>query len=271
MINKLIEQPANLWNRLTGQPVERPAAKTTKTMAVNPSELPGHYPAQISALYKTYLNIDMAPEQVIPYHSQVYQKLVLMTSKDGRLLRGLIGFTVMEVEGRQLIYVGALVVQAGFRGGSKLYLPLFFKVLAHKLRHLHSKSYLFGAIVNPYAYAAGARRINSMLPSPDAPTISASLLDLAISGLKTLYGLDDARHFDRQRGLVHSPIALQPVIEKPLDLNQPHLRFFAERNPDFQSGVALIYMVPLTAQMLGHVFTTLVLKPRHRAAAGRRH
>lgn len=227
---------------------KRTLHKQTKTFTIQPEKIPPHYITQISDLLKRYLHFDMAPEALIPYFSRAYSRFYLMTSADAKRVHGIAGTNVLTVDNVQLIYLGAVVVEAGFRGISTLYQPIYRDVLTRRIARPHQRSYLFGAIVNPYAYAAMARRFSTLYPSPAHPTLGTEMLDLTVSGLTELYGtkLD----FDREQGLVRPTVAMAPVAEKPLDSHNDALNFYAARNPGYREGVGLIYAVPLTVGTL---------------------
>jgi hypothetical protein len=233
----------------------RTLPKQTKTFTMKPEEIPANYVDQIADLLWRYLQFKMAPDALIPYFSRAYSRFYLTTSADGKQVLGCAGINVLEIDGIQMVYLGAVVVEAGSRGTAALYQPIFRDVLRHRLACPHQKSYLFGAIVNPYAYAAMARRFGTLYPSPAHPTLGTEMLELAASGLTKLYGT--GLDFDRTQGLVRPPVAMAPVAEKPLDSRNTALNFYAERNPGYREGVGLIYAVPLSLGTFAGVWRSL--------------
>ena len=143
-----------------------------------------------------------------------------------------------------MIYLGAVVVEAGFRGISTLYQPIFRDILRLRRLHLNQESFLFGAVANPYAYAALAKRVHTLLPAPAHPRLETHILDRTVEGLSRLYGT--GLDFDRTNGLVRPSIALSPVAEKQPNRRDAMLNFFVARNPGYQEGVGLLYAAPLT-------------------------
>lgn len=247
-------------SRLIGLPTRQLVSPQTKTMILNPDAIPDIYLGQISALLKIYLAFDLPPDQVKAYFGRKYEQFVLLTSEDGAELYGFAGLNILDVEQTQLIYLGAVVVKAGFRGRGKIYRPIFYRALRQKIRQPWKKIYLFGATVNPYAYACIARRINTVLPSPEVPDLPEPVKRIAIKGLQKIYNLDKPEHFDLEKGYVYPAISVQPLEERPVDLSNPTLKFFVDRNPNYKTGVALIFVMPLTMRTLGQGFKALIFK-----------
>ena len=245
-----------------------PAPHRTRTIVVKPEAIPDIYLGQISELLKTYLNAELGPDQVIPYMSRVYRRFVLLTSANGRLLCGFAGVGLVPVESTQLLYLGAAVVRSGYRGGSKLYRPLLYHILAHRLKHPQQDLYVFGAMVNPYAYAALSRRITTLRPTPTDPDLPDAIKRKTIVGLKQLYDIQDSGRFNLEKGIVYPALSMQPLEEKPVDLDNPALRFFVERNPEYRNGVGLIFAAPVTAQTIRDAFESLVLTELPRLRSG---
>lgn len=223
---------------------KRTQQRQTKTFSMKPEDIPTNYLNQIADLLDRYLNFRMPLTALIPYFSQAYSRFYLTTSADGRRVHGCAGINILDVNNVQMIYLGAVVVEARFRGIATLYQPIFRDVLCERMARPHQRSYLFGAIVNPYAYAALAKRFYTLLPSPTQPQLPEDLLELTVEGLSMLYGSGLA--FDCEQGLVQPSVSLTAVAEKPLDCNNSVLNFYVERNPKYREGVGLIYAVPLT-------------------------
>ena len=218
--------------------------RQTRTFSMKPQEIPTAYVDQIAALLSKYLNFEMAPDALIPYFSRAYSQFYLLTSADGQRVHGCGGINVLDIGNVRMIYLGAVVVETGFRGISTLYQPIFRDVLGHRLARPHQSCYLFGAIVNPYAYAAMAKRFTGLMPSPAHPQLDEEVLDLAVDGLTKLYG--EGLQFDRAQGLVKPKVSLSAVAERPLGRGNAAIDFYVDRNPEYQTGMGLIFVVPLT-------------------------
>lgn len=221
----------------------------TKIVVMKPVNLPANYLLQIATLLKKHLGCEMEMEQLAPYINRAYEKFFLLTSADASRVHGFAGLRILEKDNLRLAYVGAVVIDSGMRGGNRLYTPMARALICEKLRHPFQKLVVFGGMVNPYAYAALARRTGSVLPSPQMPDIPPELKSKVIWGLQELYGFEDAL-FDEDRGLLKPTIHLEPRQETPLDTSNPHLSFFEKRNPQYKEGVALLYAAPLTMRNL---------------------
>lgn len=198
---------------------------------------------------------------MVPYFSRAYEHFYLLTSADESHVYGFAGLRCLDAGDMRLAYIGAVVVEPSMRGGNKLYLPIVRALIMEKLRHPRKKLTIFGGIVNPYAYAAFARRTNWILPSPKSQNIPIELRSKVINAMQVLYGFDDTQ-INIEKGTVLPNISLEPLQEKPLDENNPFLTFFAQRNPHFREGVALLYVVPLTLNALCQTFARFTLHTR---------
>ena len=234
--------------------------RQTRTFSMKPQEIPTNYIDQIAALLSKYLNFEMAPDALIPYFSRAYSQFYLLTSADGQRVHGCGGINVLDIGNERMIYLGAVVVETGFRGISTLYQPIFRDVLRHRLARPQRASHLFGAIVSPYAYAAMAKRFTGLMPAPAQPRLDDEVLGLAIDGLTELYG--QGLQFDRERGLVRPRVSLSAVAERPLKRGNAAIDFYLERNPAYQTGMGLIFAVPLTLGMFVDTWRSMRLGVR---------
>lgn len=156
---------------------------------------------------------------------------------------------VVTVEGRRLvmIYTGDVLLREDVRGHNVMQRIGVVCFLRARLRHPFLPIYWYLGASTHQAYLVLARNLRTYWPRPEQPTPPAmsQLIDTFARAV-----LPD--FWDAARGVFHTGgTKLLRSLQQPLsprELADPHIRFFAARNPDRAQGDLLACVAPLDAR-----------------------
>ncbi len=151
-------------------------------------------------------------------------------------------FYERRVQGRSVtILRGQLGLEPAYRGGAAVGRFALSEGLAHRVTHPRSELFFLGCLVSPASYCMFARRVDDVVPHwqrPQRVEDAALLRDVAEAcGLKPLSETNPwicavgwrSRETPEER-------------RRWQNSDDPRVRFFLEKNPDYSEGLGLLTM-----------------------------
>ena len=170
--------------------------------------------------------------------------LIFRERKDGSLR----GVTLLNVSRRKhgknytLLQIGLSFFQNYYRGGPMLYYVVAYHILKELILHPFTPLYIIGKAFSYKSYVVLCHTLPLAYPRYDAetPEFEKGIINEFGTSVKLLNEVYDEEMFvlKRERTSMKEGVA----VLTPESLNDPHIKFFVERNPGWRKGHQLITM-----------------------------
>ena len=166
-------------------------------------------------------------------------------------------------ESYTVIRLGLSFFQNFYRGGPLLYYFLAYMIFKELITHPLTPLYVLGKLFTYKSYLAAMQSLSSAYPRYDAPTppFEKRLIDefgRAIAGEVDVYD-EKTGVIQRERTTVKVSV-VPPLTDTQLE--NPHLRFFQEQNPNWAKGHQMCSIARITWGELLRVLYKAILRAR---------
>ena len=196
----------------------------------------------INELYTFCCNMIETDVTIREFHSVLlsYKYALLFRDRKDGSLRGMMLLGVdHKVKGRTkytLIRLGLSLFQNYYRGGPLLYLVGSYHVLKELIKHPRTPLYIAGKAFTYKSYMVLANSFKEFYPRYDSPTpaFEKGIIDEFGKGIATAGEIYDEETctLQRERSVIKDFVA--PISKE--ELENPHIRFFADQNPGWRRG-----------------------------------
>lgn len=202
----------------------------------------------VNELYGFLINMMDSDVSIREFHSVLLSykfAIICRERKDGSLR----GVTLMSIDkkehngvGYTLIRLGLSFFQNFYRGGPLLYFVLTYHAFKEMLLHPLTPLYVIGKSFSYKSYVAMCHNLSHAYPRYDkeTPDFEHELINEYGLSVKSSREVYNAETFvlERERTAIKESVA--PLSKE--SLNEPHIKFFVERNPGWMKGHQLIVL-----------------------------
>ena len=183
------------------------------------------------------------------------------------------GMYLMSVERKEdngekytVIKIGLALVKNCYRGGPLMYYVFLWHALRELILHPRTPIYLMGKAFSYLSYITLIRYLQKVYPRHDrqTPERERNLMNQFANDVRIGNEIYDPDTFVLKRELSNLKSHVAPISDS--DLENPHIRFFADSNPGWQSGHCMFFIAKVS---LSDAFSIL-WKSIKRARKGRK-
>lgn len=152
-----------------------------------------------------------------------------------------------------IIKLGLALFTNYYQGGPLLYYVVFYHILKEMLYHPHTPVYVMSKVFTYKSYLGLLKNFTNFYPRHDAPTPSfeKKLINEFANSIRGQHEDYDPETFVLKRELSNIKGHIAPITEE--ELKNPHIKFFAERNPDWSKGHCLFTIATVRKMDLIHI------------------
>lgn len=179
-----------------------------------------------------------------------YTYAVMCRERIDGSLRGiyLMGKDHKEEKGQKytVIKIGLALVRSGYRGGPLMYYVFLWHVYTELILHPRTPIYLMGKAFSYLSYITLFRFIDVVYPRYDreTPEFERNLLNEFAGSVCMSNETYNPDTFVLERELSNLKSHVAPISEE--DLENPHIRFFTDRNPGWKNGHCMFFLAKIT-------------------------
>ena len=236
------------WNIALGaHPSRRNISQPLRlhTYVCNPTLLDHRSLAELCTFAKSMVSSDVDLETFRKMIS-AYQTVIIMRERLDGSLRGIcfLGRDEMEHEGKKTIAIkmGLTLFDKNYQGGPYMYYVVAYKIMKELILHPWTPIHIMGKAFSYKTYVTLQNYYYEAYPvyNKDIPELERALLNNFVETVRFPNEKYNPQTFVLERELSHIKSHAAEITEE--DLENPHIKFFAEHNPGWAKGHCMFFI-----------------------------